>query len=108
MNLRPTLPTLSPCENGPEIHAYCHGILYITDYTTMKYRYRVLGRLSLLFRITYLDRICISIAGPRMQKDLNIGPEMWGWAISAFTLAYARFEIPSGMMGDTHLPAKGP
>ena len=74
----------------------------------MKYRYRVLGTLSLLSMITYLDRFCISIAGPRMQKDLNIGPEMWGWAISAFTLAYAMFEIPSGMMGHTPPPAKRP
>jgi MFS family permease len=72
----------------------------------MKYRHGVLGMLSLLSMITYLDRICISVAGPRTQKDLHIGPEAWGWAISAFTLAYALFEIPSGMLGDRFGPRR--
>jgi ACS family glucarate transporter-like MFS transporter len=71
-----------------------------------KYRYRVLGMLFLLSMITYLDRICISIAGPRMQKELAIPPEMWGWVISLFTLAYALFEIPAGMMGDRFGPRR--
>ena len=39
-----------------------------------KYRNRVLGLLSLLLVITYLDRVCISVAGPRMQEALHIGP----------------------------------
>ena len=33
----------------------------------MKYRHRVLGMLSLLAIITYLDRVCIAVAGPVMQ-----------------------------------------
>ena len=33
----------------------------------MKYQYRVVGLLSLLAIITYLDRVCIAVAGPRMQ-----------------------------------------
>lgn len=66
----------------------------------MKYRHRVLGFLSLLSVITYIDRVCISVAGPRMQADLDISPERWGWVVGAFTLAYAAFEIPSGAMGD--------
>jgi ACS family glucarate transporter-like MFS transporter len=40
----------------------------------MKHRYRVLGLLILLFAITYLDRVCISVAGPRVQEDLHIDP----------------------------------
>ena len=40
----------------------------------IKYRHRVLGLLSLLLVITYLDRVCISVAGPRMQEALDIGP----------------------------------
>ena len=31
----------------------------------MKYQHRVLGMLSLLSVITYLDRVCIVVAGPR-------------------------------------------
>lgn len=66
----------------------------------MKYRNRVLGLLSLLLVITYLDRVCISVAGPRMQEALHIGPVGWGWVTAVFTLAYAAFEIPSGALGD--------
>jgi ACS family glucarate transporter-like MFS transporter len=66
----------------------------------MRYRNRVLGLLSLLSVITYLDRICISVAGPRMQASLHLGPEAWGWVTGAFTLSYCVFEIPSGALGD--------
>jgi ACS family glucarate transporter-like MFS transporter len=66
----------------------------------MRYRYRVLGMLFLLSIITYLDRMCISVAGPRMQGELNVPPERWGWIVGAFTLSYALFEIPSGALGD--------
>ena len=38
----------------------------------MKYQHRVLGMLSLLSVITYLDRVCIAVAGPRMQDALQI------------------------------------
>jgi ACS family glucarate transporter-like MFS transporter len=72
----------------------------------MKHRHRVLSLLFLLSIITYLDRVCISVAGPRMQDDLNISPERWGWVVGAFTLAYAAFEIPSGSLGDRIGPRK--
>jgi MFS family permease len=65
-----------------------------------KYRHRVLALLFTLSIITYLDRVCISVAGPRIQQDLGITPERWGWVVGAFTLSYAIFEIPTGAMGD--------
>ncbi len=66
----------------------------------MKYRTKVLGFLCLLLVITYLDRVCISVAGPRMQEALHLGPLAWGWVAGIFTLSYAIFEIPSGWLGD--------
>jgi MFS transporter, ACS family, glucarate transporter len=66
----------------------------------MKFRNRVLGFLSLLLVITYLDRVCISVAGPRMQEALHLGPVAWGWVTGIFTLSYAAFEIPTGALGD--------
>ena len=66
----------------------------------MKYRHRVLGFLVSLFAITYIDRVCISVAGPRMQEDLGIDPIGWGWVTAMFTLSYCLFEIPTGVMGD--------
>jgi len=72
----------------------------------VKYQNRVLGMLSLLAIITYLDRVCISVAGPRMQAELGIGPEAWGWVTGMFVLSYGIFEIPSGALGDRIGPRK--
>jgi sugar phosphate permease len=72
----------------------------------MGYRHRVLGMLFLLSIITYVDRVCISVAGPRMQQELDISPERWGWVVGVFALAYAAFEIPTGSMGDRRGPRK--
>jgi MFS transporter, ACS family, glucarate transporter len=66
----------------------------------------VLALLSLLLVITYIDRVCISVAGPRMQEALHLGPLAWGWVIGVFTIAYAVFEIPSGVLGDRIGPRK--
>ena len=66
----------------------------------MKYQHRVLGMLSLLSIITYVDRVCIAVAGPRMQDSLHISPQAWGWVTSVFFLSYSAFEIPSGALGD--------
>lgn len=72
----------------------------------VKYRHRVLALLFLLSIITYIDRVCISVAGPRMQSDLGMSPEQFGWVIGLFAIAYAAFEIPSGAMGDRVGPRK--
>jgi len=66
----------------------------------MKIRHRLLSLLFFLSMLSFLDRACISVAGPRMQKDLRITPVEWGWVVGAFSLAYAAFEIPTGMWGD--------
>lgn len=50
--------------------------------------------------ITYLDRVCISVAGPRMQDALKISPAAWGWVTGVFVISYAVFEIPMGVLGD--------
>ncbi len=66
----------------------------------MKRSYLYLLLLCLLAVITYLDRVCISVAGPRMQDVLHISPEQWGWVGTVFLLGYALFEIPAGHLGD--------
>lgn len=72
----------------------------------MPYRFRALALLFALVFVMYLDRLCIAVAGPRMQLEMGISPSHWGWVIGAFTLAYALFEIPSGMLGDRVGPRK--
>jgi sugar phosphate permease len=59
-----------------------------------------------LTTLTYLDRICISIVGVRIKSDLHLNNEEFGWVLAAFALAYAIFEIPSGMVGDRIGPRK--
>lgn len=66
----------------------------------MKKRHLVLTFLALLSVVTYLDRICIGVAGPRMQDELGLSPDQWGWVLSAFILSYGLFEIPTGALGD--------
>jgi MFS transporter, ACS family, glucarate transporter len=63
-------------------------------------RHRVAALTVLLGMITYLDRTCISVAAPAIMKDLGLTQIQMGFAFSAFTLAYAIFEIPSGWWGD--------
>ncbi len=62
--------------------------------------------LSLLGVILYVDRICISVALPRIQDDLHLAPEHLGWVSLAFSISYAVFEIPSGSMGDRAGPRR--
>jgi MFS family permease len=50
--------------------------------------------------ITYIDRVCISQAAPLISRDLGLSREQMGYVFSAFGLAYALFEIPSGYLGD--------
>ncbi|PAL21772.1 MFS transporter [Sphingopyxis sp. GW247-27LB] len=68
----------------------------------MTKRRAVLGILAALSIITFIDRLAIAVTGPAIQKDLNITPDEWGWVLSAYVIAYAVFEIPSGAMGDKH------
>jgi len=50
--------------------------------------------------ITYLDRVCISVAALAIQADLGLTPFEMGWVFTAFYVAYAIFEIPASYVGD--------
>src|SRR3954466_4654467 len=50
--------------------------------------------------ITYIDRVCISMAAPSISKDLGLSAIQMGWAFSVFGWAYALFEIPGGWLAD--------
>jgi ACS family glucarate transporter-like MFS transporter len=63
-------------------------------------RGRVLGMTVMLAFLTYMDRVCISVTAPAMMRDLRLSPIQMGFAFSAFTAAYALFEIPTGWWAD--------
>jgi ACS family glucarate transporter-like MFS transporter len=69
-------------------------------------RYWVIVLAVTLAIITYIDRVCISQAAPLMTRDLGLSSVEKGYIFSAFTLAYALFEIPGGWMGDFMGPRK--
>ncbi len=62
---------------------------------------RVLLLVSTLSMITYLDRVCFGVAAPLIAGELNLsGVADLKWAFTAFSIAYAIFEIPTGWLGD--------
>lgn len=65
-----------------------------------KARRSVLLLIFALAVITYADRLCISAAMPSIAAEFGLTADQKGWIFSAFTIAYAVFEIPSGWLGD--------
>lgn len=74
---------------------------------------RPLGRLEVLAfactlsMITYLDRVCFGAAVPFLIRDLGLKDiSDLKWAFTAFSIAYATFEVPSGWLGDAFGPRR--
>lgn len=63
-------------------------------------RYHVVAFAMALAAITYLDRVCISIVAPGIMRDLRLSNMQMSYVFSAFTLAYAAFEIPTACWAD--------
>jgi MFS family permease len=59
---------------------------------------------SVLSVITYIDRVCIASSAPAIRAELGLDAVQMGWIFSAFTFAYAMFEIPTGWMADVFGP----
>jgi sugar phosphate permease len=70
------------------------------DGTSTRARYKVLALMFLVTGITYLDRVCISAAAPRIMADLRLTDLQLGYAFGVFALSYGLFEIPMGWWGD--------
>ena len=73
---------------------------------SVRTRFTLLRLTFALSIITYIDRVCVSTAAPDIRETLGLTPGQMGWVFSAFTIAYAVFEIPSGWLGDTLGPRK--
>lgn len=70
-------------------------------------RYGILGLLSFLSMITYLDRASFPNAQKQIQESLGFTDvSQLALAIAAFNLAYALFEVPTGYLGDVFGPKK--
>src|SRR3989475_5964123 len=80
--------------------------LYTPHMKPSRARFTLLRFAFALSVVTYLDRVCIATAATSIREDLHLSAVQMGWIFSAFTLAYAIFEIPSGWLGDTIGPRK--
>jgi sugar phosphate permease len=69
-------------------------------------RWLVLGLLSLMYLITYMDRSNISVAEPEIAKQFGLSKSAMGLVLAAFTWAYALGQIPSGWLGDRFGPKR--
>jgi MFS transporter, ACS family, glucarate transporter len=65
-------------------------------------RHKVLAMTVALAAITYLDQVSIAHAGvtASIKRELGLSDRQMGLVFSAFTLAYALFEMPIGPWGD--------
>src|SRR5215471_2671026 len=74
--------------------------------TPSRARFTLLRFAFALSVVTYLDRVCIATAATSIRDELHLTTVQMGWVFSAFTLAYAIFEIPSGWLADKIGPRK--
>lgn len=63
-------------------------------------RYWVIVFAIVLAVIQYVDRVAISQAMPDIAREMGFTDSQKGAVFSAFALAYALFEIPTGWLGD--------
>jgi sugar phosphate permease len=63
-------------------------------------RWYVLLLISVMYLITYLDRVNISTAAPQISKEFGFDKVTMGFIFSAFVWAYALFQVPGGWMSD--------
>jgi MFS transporter, ACS family, glucarate transporter len=67
---------------------------------TTRVRHKVLAMSMLLGAILYLDRVTISVTSSLIARDLRLDRAEMGYVFSAFYVAYALFEIPTGWWAD--------
>ncbi len=67
-------------------------------------RFVILGLLFVTVVINYLDRSNLSIAAPKLSKDLGIDKQHMGLILSAFGWTYALMQIPGGWLVDKIRP----
>lgn len=65
-----------------------------------KVRFAVLGLLTSMAVLLYLDRVCMATAILYISEDLELTGEARDWVQSAFFWAYALAQVPAGWLGD--------
>ena len=69
-------------------------------------RWYILFLISLMYLITYLDRVNISTVAPVISKEFDFDKVTMGIIFSAFVWAYALFQVPGGWLNDRFGPRR--
>src|SRR6202045_3217854 len=65
-----------------------------------KGRWYILFLISLMYLITYLDRVNISTVAPVISKEFGFDKVTMGIIFSASVWSYALFQVPGGWLSD--------
>jgi sugar phosphate permease len=63
-------------------------------------RWYIIGMLTVCYTILYMDRSCMSMAGPAMMKHFNWSATQYGLVSTAFFIGYACTQLPGGWLAD--------
>jgi sugar phosphate permease len=69
-------------------------------------RWYILLLISLMYLITYLDRVNISTVAPVLSEEFHFDKATMGYIFSAFVWSYALFQVPGGWLGDRFGPRR--
>jgi ACS family glucarate transporter-like MFS transporter len=67
-------------------------------------RWVMMGMLTVITALTYVDRLNLGIAGEYIQTEFHLSTHTMGWILGAFVLGYALFQVPGGWAGDRFGP----
>jgi ACS family glucarate transporter-like MFS transporter len=69
-------------------------------------RWLLIGWLFVLSAVAFLDRVNLSIAGPRLAADYHLTDVQFGLLSTVFLLGYALFQTPAGWLSDRWGPRR--
>jgi sugar phosphate permease len=67
---------------------------------------RVFAVLCLMYFLTYVDRVNLSVAAPFIKQDLGLSNTQLGLTLSAFGVCYSFLQIVNGFLGDRFGPRR--
>ncbi len=67
-------------------------------------RWHIMGLLTIITALTYVDRLNLSIAGKYIQDEFGFSTQTMAVILSAFIWGYALFQLPGGWVGDRYGP----
>jgi MFS transporter, ACS family, tartrate transporter len=70
----------------------------LIDGAVRKAKSRLVPMIIIMYLIAYIDRANLGFAALRMNADLNLTPDLFGFAAGVFYVGYVIFEVPSNVL----------